>query len=44
MKAESRYNDLVRIAGERNTLVDELDDMFIGLRDTHKATEKLNID
>ena len=29
---------------ERDFLVEELDNMFINLRDEHKATEKLNID
>ena len=30
--------------GERDTLVEELDHMFINLRDVHRTTEKLNID
>lgn len=44
MKAETRYNDAVKVMGERNLLVEELDDMFISLRDVHRTTEKLNID
>ena len=30
--------------GERDSLVEELDHMFIHLREVHKTTEKLNID
>ena len=44
LKAETRYKDAQVIMGERNSLVEELDGMFISLRDEHKAAQKLTTD
>ena len=44
LKAETKYVEALRVMRERDYLVEELDNMFINLRDEHKATEKLNID
>jgi hypothetical protein len=34
----------MQVMEERNMLVEELDNMFINLRDTHQVTEKLTQD
>jgi hypothetical protein len=44
MKAEKDLHDNQTIMNERNTLVEELDSMYIQLRDEHKHNLKLTND